>query len=39
MFAIESGSGRIVALDAASGTVLGAVPGDGFDRLLAVTPW
>ena len=39
MFAIEAASGRIVALDAASGTVLGAVPGDGFDRLLAVTPW
>ena len=39
LFALEAGSGRIVALDAASGTVLGAVPGDGFDRLLAVTPW
>jgi hypothetical protein len=39
VFALEAGSGRIVALDAASGTVLGAVPGDGFDRLLAVTPW
>jgi hypothetical protein len=39
LFALEAGSGRIVALDAASGTVLAAVPGDGFDRLLAVTPW
>jgi hypothetical protein len=39
LFALEAGSGRIVALDAVSGIVLGAVPGDGFDRLLAVTPW
>jgi hypothetical protein len=31
--------GRIAAIDAASGANLGAVPGGGFDRLLAVAPW
>jgi len=33
------GSGGIVALDATSGAVVGRVPVDGFDRLLAVVPW
>jgi hypothetical protein len=33
------GGGGIVALDAASGDVVGRVPEDGFDRLLAVVPW
>ncbi len=31
--------GHIVKLDAASGTLLGTVPGDGYDRLVAVVPW
>jgi hypothetical protein len=34
-----AGSGGIVVLDAASGEVVGRVPVDGFDRLLAVVPW
>ena len=38
IFALETDSGEIVALDAASGSVIGRVPGDGFDRLLAVVP-
>ena len=33
------GSGRIVALDASTGELVGEVPGEGFDRLLAVVPW
>jgi hypothetical protein len=33
------GSGRLVALDAATGELIGEVPGEGFDRLLAVVPW
>jgi hypothetical protein len=32
-------SGEIVALDASSGRQLGAVPGSGYDRLMAVAPW
>jgi hypothetical protein len=31
--------GRIQLLDAASGAIVGTVPVDGFDRLLAVAPW
>jgi hypothetical protein len=38
IYALE-GSGGIVALDATSGDVVGRVPVDGFDRLLAVVPW
>ena len=30
--------GRIVALDAATGNPIGEVPGEGYDRLLAVVP-
>jgi hypothetical protein len=26
-------------LDTASGALIGRVPGNGFDRLLAVVPW
>jgi hypothetical protein len=32
-------TGRIVAVDPATGHELGTVPGEGFDRLLAVAPW
>ncbi len=39
IFALETDSGEIVALDAASGSVIGRVPGEGFDRLLAVVPY
>ena len=38
LYALE-GSGGIVALDVTSGDVVGRVPVDGFDRLLAVVPW
>jgi outer membrane protein assembly factor BamB len=38
LYALE-GSGGIVVLDATSGDVIGRVPVDGFDRLLAVVPW
>ena len=31
--------GHIVKLDAATGKLLGTVPGDGYDRLVAVVPW
>ncbi len=31
--------GHIVKLDAATGRVLATVPGDGYDRLVAVVPW
>jgi hypothetical protein len=37
LYALE-GSGEIVALDTASGGIVGRVPADGFDRLLAVGP-
>jgi hypothetical protein len=33
------GSGHIVGMDSATGDVVGSVPGDGFDRLVAVMPW
>jgi hypothetical protein len=33
------GDGRIQLLDAVSGEIVGRVPADGFDRLLAVAPW
>lgn len=31
--------GHIVKIDAATGTLLGTVPGDDYDRLVAVVPW
>jgi DNA-binding beta-propeller fold protein YncE len=31
--------GHIVRIDAATATILGTVPGDGYDRLVAVVPW
>jgi hypothetical protein len=39
LFVLLHDGGRIAALDAATGAVLGVVPGGGFDRLLAVAPW
>jgi len=39
LFALLHGSGRIVAINPATGRRLGSVPGEGFDRLLAVAPW
>jgi hypothetical protein len=39
IFGVVHGTGRIVAIDAATGDVLGMVPGDGYDRLLATAPW
>ena len=38
-FALIRGTGRIVRLATTTGTMLGTVPGSGFDRLLAVIPW
>jgi hypothetical protein len=38
IFALRHADGRIVRLDGASGRVLGQVPGQGFDRLVAVIP-
>jgi hypothetical protein len=31
--------GHILKLDAATGSLLASVPGDGYDRLVAVVPW
>ena len=39
IYALVGAGGRIVKLDADSGAVVGQVPGDGFDRLVAVAPW
>lgn len=39
LYALLHDAGRIVRLDAATGKVLGQVPGDGYDRLLAVVAW
>ncbi len=39
LFALLHDGGRIVELDPANGHVFGTVPGDGFNRLLAVVPW
>ena len=39
LFALLRAGGRIVRIDATTGKVEGAVPGDGFDRLAAVVPW
>ncbi len=39
IYALEHAGGRIVKIDAWSGAIHGYVPGDGFDRLVAVVPW
>ncbi len=39
VYALMSAGGRIVKLDGATGTVLGHVPSDGFDRLVAIVPY
>ena len=39
IYALVHAGGRIVKLDAASGRMIGEVPGGGFDRLVAVSPW
>lgn len=39
LYALLHDGGRIVKLDAATGALLGTVPGDGYDRLVAVVPW
>jgi hypothetical protein len=39
IFALLRDGGRIVVVDGATGVVLAQVPGDGFDRLLAVVPY
>jgi hypothetical protein len=39
IYALVKGGGRIVKIDAASGKVVGQVPGTGFDRLVAVMPY
>jgi hypothetical protein len=39
MYALLAGRGQIVKIDASSGTLLGEVAGDGFDRLVAIVPW
>jgi hypothetical protein len=33
------GDGRVVAVDAATGALVGELPGTGYDRLVAVVPW
>jgi hypothetical protein len=39
LFALTSSDGRIVKVDAATGTIVGTIPGTGYDRLVAVVPW
>ena len=39
IYALMSAGGRIVKLDARSGEILGRVPSDGFDRLVAIVPY
>jgi hypothetical protein len=39
LFALVHDGGRIVALLPGTGRDAGAVPGGGFDRLLAAAPW
>jgi hypothetical protein len=39
LFALLRAGGRIVAVDPDTGRGLGSVPGQGYDRLLAVAPW
>jgi hypothetical protein len=39
IYALTSAKGRIVELDATSGKIVGRVPTDGFDRLVAIVPY
>jgi hypothetical protein len=39
LYALLRESGRIAALDAATGEVLGWAVGEGFDQLVGVAPW
>jgi hypothetical protein len=39
IYALLRDGGRIVELDPASGSVVGHVPGDGYDRIVAIVPW
>ena len=39
IYALMSAGGRIVKLDARSGDIIGRVPGDGYDRLVAIVPY
>ena len=39
LYALVHQGGRIVELDATTGAELGTVPGDGYDRMVAVVPW
>lgn len=39
LYALLAKDGRIMKLDADSGEILGRVPSDGFDRLVAIVPY
>jgi hypothetical protein len=39
VYALTGTDGRIVQIDTASGVVIGAVPGAGYDRLVAIVPF
>ncbi len=39
LYALVRDGGRIVKIDAVRGKELSTVPGDGYDRLVAVVPW
>jgi hypothetical protein len=39
LFVLLRDGGRIVAVDTGTGRRLGTVPGEGYDRLIAVGPW
>ena len=39
LYALLPGQGRIARIELASGQITGYVPGDDFDRLVAIFPW
>jgi hypothetical protein len=39
LYALTAADHLIVKVDTTTGRVLGSVPGDGYDRLVAVVPW
>jgi uncharacterized protein YjiK len=39
MYALTNPGGQIVKVDTTTGRVLGSVPGNGYDRLVAIVPW